>query len=198
VELADSWSVDGHKWLNLPQDSAVYMCRDRDAVYDAFGVEATYLLRDARRQPNCFTPELSRRARGVEFWAALKHLGRSGVEELIDRSCAQARRFAEGLGEAGYEVLNDVVLNQVVFACGDESETRAALADVQASGDCWIGPTHWRGRFAMRVSVSSWATSADDVERSLTVMARAGSHWPRRGRRSTFPVRTAGSSPAQG
>lgn len=173
VELADSWSIDGHKWLNLPQDSAIYVCRDREAVHDTFGVQATYLVRDARRQPNCFTPELSRRARGVEFWAALKHLGRAGVEELLDGSCAHARRFAEGLAEAGYEVLNDVVLNQVVFACAHEADTRAALARIQASGDCWIGPTHWRGRFAMRVSVSSWATGSQDVERSLVVMARA-------------------------
>jgi glutamate/tyrosine decarboxylase-like PLP-dependent enzyme len=175
VELADSWSVDGHKWLNLPQDSAIYVCRDHEAVQDVFGVEATYLVRDGRRQPNHFTPELSRRARGVEFWAALKHLGRSGVEELVDRSCAHARRFAKGLAEAGYEVLNDVVLNQVAFACEDEARTRAALAYIQQSGVCWIGPTTWKGRFAMRISVSSWATTAEDVERSLAVMARARS-----------------------
>ena len=173
VELADSWSVDGHKWLNLPQDSAVYICRDREAVNDVFGVEATYLMRDERRQPNTLTPELSRRARGVEFWAAMRHLGRSGIEDLIDRCCAHARRFAEGLAAAGYEVLNDVVLNQVVFACADEAETRAALARIQASGVTWLGPTHWRGRFAMRISVSSWATTGDDVERSLAVMAGA-------------------------
>ena len=173
VELADSWSVDGHKWLNLPQDSAVYICRDKGAVHDVFGVNATYLVRDPRRQPNTFTPELSRRARAVEFWAALKALGRSGVEALLDRSCAHATRFAAGLTEAGYEVLNDVVLNQVVFACEDEARTRAALANIQASGVCWLGPTHWRGRLAMRISVSSWATTAADVELSLAAMARA-------------------------
>lgn len=145
VELADSWSVDGHKWLNLPQDSAVYACRDGDAVRDVFGVEATYLVRDSRRQPNTLTPELSRRARGVEFWSALKFLGRSGIEDLVDRSCTHALRFAEGLASAGYEVLNEVVLNQVVFACGDEACTRRALARIQASGVTWLGPTHWRG-----------------------------------------------------
>lgn len=170
LELADSWSVDGHKWLNLPHDAAIYACRDAEAVNDVFGVEATYLVRDANRQPNAFTPELSRRARGIEFWAALQHLGRSGVEALVEGCCAYARRFAEGLAEAGYEVLNDVVLNQVAFACADEAHTRAALAAVQASGVCWLGPTHWRGRFAMRISVSSWATTAADVERSLAVM----------------------------
>lgn len=173
VELADSWSVDGHKWLNLPQDSAVYICRDAQAVNDVFGVDATYLIRDEHRQPNTFTPELSRRARGVEFWAALKHLGRSGVEDLIDRSVRHAHRFADGLRRAGYTVLNDVELNQVVFVAEDEAATRAALAHIQASGTTWLGPTTWRGRFAMRISVSSWATTDDDVERSLAVIADA-------------------------
>lgn len=175
MERAQSWSVDGHKWLNLPQDSAVYICRDAEAVDDVFGVSATYLVKDdvPRRQPNTLTPELSRRARGVEFWAALAHLGRAGVEELIDRCCAHARRFAQGLAAAGYEVMNDVVMNQVVFAAADETITRAALANIQASGVTWLGPTHWRGRFAMRISVSSWATTTEDVERSLAVMANA-------------------------
>ena len=148
AELADSWTVDGHKWLNLPQDSAVFVCRDREAVNDVFGVQATYLVQSPRRQPNHFTPELSRRARGVEFWAALKSLGREGVADLISKSCAHARRFAEGLGSAGYEVLNDVVLNQVVFACASEELTNAALSRIQESGDTWIGPTHWKGRLA--------------------------------------------------
>lgn len=175
LDRADSWSVDGHKWLNLPQDSAVYICRDSEAIDDVFGVSATYLVTEGapRRQPNTLTPELSRRARGVEFWAALAHLGRSGVEALIDRCCAHARRFSEGLSAAGYEVMNDVVLNQVVFAAEDEAGTRAALARIQASGVTWLGPTTWRGRFAMRISVSSWATTAEDVERSLAVMANA-------------------------
>ena len=175
LELADSWTVDGHKWLNLPQDSAIYACRDGKAVNDVFGVEATYLVREAasQRQPNTLTPELSRRARGVEFWAALKSLGRSGLEELIDRCCRHARRFAEGLERAGYEVLNDVALNQVVFLIGDEAATRAALARIQASGVTWLGPTHWRGRFAMRISITSWATSDEDVERSLSAIVAA-------------------------
>jgi glutamate/tyrosine decarboxylase-like PLP-dependent enzyme len=109
----------------------------------------------------------------VEFWAALAHLGRSGVENLVDRCCAHARRFAEGLAAAGYEVMNDVVLNQVVFAAEDEATTRTALTRIQASGVTWLGPTTWRGRFAMRISVSSWATTAEDVERSLAVMVNA-------------------------
>ncbi len=173
LELADSWSVDGHKWLNLPQDSAIYASRDAEAVNDVFGVNATYLIRDSRRQPNTFTPELSRRARGVEFWAALKCLGRSGVAALIDRCCSHARRFSEGLTKAGYDVLNEVVLNQVVFACATEEETRRALTHIQASGVTWLGPTHWKGRFAMRISVSSWATTEEDVDQSVKAMTAA-------------------------
>jgi glutamate/tyrosine decarboxylase-like PLP-dependent enzyme len=175
MERAHSWSVDGHKWLNLPQDSAVYICRDAKAVNDVFGVTATYLVDEGenRRNPNTLTPELSRRARGVEFWAALACLGRTGVEALINRCCAHARRFSEGLSAAGYHILNDVVLNQVVFIASSEEATRSALARIQASEITWLGPTTWRGHFAMRISVSSWATTAEDVERSLVVMTQA-------------------------
>lgn len=173
IELADSWSVDGHKWLNLPQDSAIYACRDPKVVHDVFGLDATYLMRDERRQPNNFVPELSRRARGVEFWAALKALGQRGVADLVERSCCHARRFAEGLEAAGYEVLNDVILNQVVFACRDDDSTNAALDRIQSSGVTWLGPTQWKGRRCMRISVSSWATTEHDVERSLHVMQQA-------------------------
>lgn len=170
ADLADSWSVDGHKWLNLPQDSAIYACRDAGAVQDVFGVEATYLVRDDHRQPNTFTPELSRRARGVEFWAALKSLGRAGVEELVNRCCAHALTFADGLSACGYKVLNKVVLNQVVFACGTDPQTKQALAMIQESGVAWLGPTTWKGRYAMRISVSSWATTDADVERTLRML----------------------------
>lgn len=173
VDRADSWSVDGHKWLNLPQDSAVYVCRHPGAVTDVFGVSATYLVHSPHRQPNTLTPELSRRARGVEFWAALARLGRSGVADIVERSCAHARRFAEGLGAGGYEVLNEVVLNQVVFALPTEAATRAALERIQSGGVTWLGPTTWKGRYALRISVSSAATTADDVERSLAAIVEA-------------------------
>lgn len=173
VELADSWSIDGHKWLNLPQDSAIYVCRNAEAVADVFGVEATYLVKSGARDPNTFTPELSRRARGVEWWAALATLGRSGVEAIIDRSCKHAKRFAEGLSDGGYVVLNDVVLNQVVFALQGESDTKAALERIQAGGETWLGPTTWKGRYAMRISVSSAATTMADVEQSIKAIIRA-------------------------
>lgn len=173
MEEADSWSVDGHKWLNLPQDTAVYICRDQKAVQEVFAVEATYLVRDANRQPNNFTPELSRRARGVEFWAALKTLGRSGLEALIDDSCRHALYFSQELAKAGYQVLNEVSLNQVVFAGDSEAVTRRAMQIIQESGVCWLGPTRWKDMIAMRISVCSWATGSEDVERSLEVMRTA-------------------------
>ena len=173
VELADSWSVDGHKWLNLPQDSAVYACRDHEAVADVFATSATYLMRDHRRQPSNFVPELSRRSRGVEFWAALKTLGRKGVNELVDRCCDHARELAVGLRAIGYEVLNDVVLNQVVFKCHSEAKTKIALDFIQNSGKIWLGPTNWRSQPAMRISVSSWATNEKDVKVALDVMCEA-------------------------
>jgi glutamate/tyrosine decarboxylase-like PLP-dependent enzyme len=136
-------------------------------------ITAEYLPTDSPvRNPSDFTPELSRRARGVEVWAALRALGREGVIAMIERACRHARRFAEGLRQAGYEVLNDVVLNQVMVAFGDAATTNRVIAGIQADGTCWAGPTVWQGRTAMRISVSSWATTEEDVERSLGAMVR--------------------------
>jgi glutamate/tyrosine decarboxylase-like PLP-dependent enzyme len=137
-------------------------------------VSAAYLPEAGRvRDPAEYTPELSRRARGVEAWAALRALGRSGVAELVERNCRQARRFAEGLGTAGHRILNDVVLNQVLVSFGDADRTRRVIAAIQRDGTCWCGGTVWQGHTAMRISVSSWATTDADVERSLEAMLRA-------------------------
>jgi glutamate/tyrosine decarboxylase-like PLP-dependent enzyme len=125
------------------------------------------------RNPSDFTPELSRRARGVEVWAALRSLGRSGLEDLVERMCRHAERFAEGLAASGYEILNDVVLNQVLVSFGEPEETERVIAAVQADGTCWCGGTVWQGRTAMRISVSSWATTDDDVDLSLAAILRA-------------------------
>jgi glutamate/tyrosine decarboxylase-like PLP-dependent enzyme len=119
-----------------------------------------------------YTPEMSRRARGIEVWAALRSLGREGLADLIERNCRHAARFADGLRAAGYEVLNDVVSNQVLVSFGDDVTTRQVIAAVQADGTCWCGGTDWHGQAAMRISVSSWATTEDDVERSLAAMLR--------------------------
>jgi glutamate/tyrosine decarboxylase-like PLP-dependent enzyme len=135
-------------------------------------ITADYLPTSSFRNPSDFTPELSRRARGVEVWAALRSLGRQGVTELIERNCRQARRFAEGLEAAGFKILNDVVLNQVLVAFGDAETTNRVIAKIQADGTCWCGGTVWQGQTAMRISVSSWATTDADVERSLEAMIR--------------------------
>jgi glutamate/tyrosine decarboxylase-like PLP-dependent enzyme len=135
---------------------------------------AAYLHPGADREPDEFTPELSRRARGVDIWAALKSLGRAGLADLIERCCRHAARFADGLRSAGFEVLNDVVLNQVLVSFGDDATTRRVIASLQRDGTCWAGGTTWHGRAAMRISVSSWATTAADVDASLEAMVRIG------------------------
>ncbi|MDQ2936277.1 MAG: aminotransferase class V-fold PLP-dependent enzyme [Acidobacteriota bacterium] len=169
---ADSWATDFHKWLNVPYDSGLALVRDANALRSSMAITADYLPTSPFRNPSDFTPELSRRARGVEVWAALRSLGRKGVTELIERNCRQARRFAEGLGAAGYKVLNEVVLNQVLVAFGDAEATNRVISELQAEGTCWCGGTIWQGQTAMRISVSSWATTDADVERSLDAMLR--------------------------
>ncbi len=169
---ADSWAIDAHKWLNVPYDSGIVVVRDRRHLYAAMAVNAPYLVIGEAREPEHYTPEFSRRARGVEVWAALRSLGRQGLADLIERTCRHASRFAEGLREAGYEILNDVVINQVLVSFGDAELTRRVIAGIQADGTCWAGGTVWQGRTAMRISVSSWATTEEDVERSLAAMLR--------------------------
>jgi len=135
-------------------------------------VSASYLILSELREPYAHTPEMSRRARGVEVWAALRSLGRSGLADLVERCCRHATRFADGLEAAGYTVLNDVVLNQVLVSFGDAETTNRVIAGIQEDGTCWCGGTVWQGHTAMRISVSSWATTDDDVERSLDAMLR--------------------------
>ncbi|HKJ03452.1 MAG TPA: aminotransferase class V-fold PLP-dependent enzyme [Longimicrobiales bacterium] len=175
---ADSCATDLHKWLNVPYDNGLVLFRDAAPARAALALSAAYLPDDPTRQPCDFTPESSRRARGVDVWAALRSLGRSGLAGLIEGCCGKARRFADGLGEAGFEVLNEVVLNQVVVAFGDDDTTRRVIAGVQREGTCWAGGTTWRGRAAMRISVSSWATTDADVESSLDAILRVAAETP--------------------
>lgn len=175
VENADSWALDAHKWLNVPYDCGVAIVRDKDALRGATAVSAAYLVQGAEREPSEYVPELSRRARGVDVWAAMASLGRSGIAEMIERNCRQATRFATGLRDAGYEILADVVLNQVLVSFGDDETTRRVIAGIQSDGTCWCGGTVWQGRAAMRISVCSWATTDEDVELSLAAMIRVAS-----------------------
>jgi len=171
-EQADSWATDAHKWPNVNYDSGIVMVRDGAALRAAMNMSAAYLAPGARREPMHHTPEASRRARGVELWAALKSLGRSGLCALIERTCALAKRFEAGLREVGFEVLNEVVVNQVLVSFGAAEITREVIRGIQEDGTCWCGATEWQGRTAMRISVASWATTEADVDRSLEAMVR--------------------------
>jgi glutamate/tyrosine decarboxylase-like PLP-dependent enzyme len=171
-ELADSWATDGHKWLNVPYDSGIVIVKDAINLRAAMSMDGAYLDQSGDRVPYQFTPELSRRARGIEVWAALKSLGRKGLAELIEQTCGHAKRFAEGLNKAGFEILNDVVINQVLVSFGDSETTDKVISEIQKDGTCWCGGTMWHGKSAMRISVSSWATTDDDVERSLNAIIR--------------------------
>ncbi len=169
---ADSWATDAHKWLNVPYDSGIGFVRNPEHLRAAMTINAAYLPQEYKREPLDYTPDSSRRARGIAIWAALRSLGRNGVADLIERTCRYAERFAEGLSAAGYQVLNDVVINQVLVSFGDAETTRKIIADIQADGTCWCGGTVWHGQTAMRISVSSWATTEEDVERSLAAILR--------------------------
>jgi glutamate/tyrosine decarboxylase-like PLP-dependent enzyme len=178
VGQADSWATDAHKWLNVPYDSGMVLVRDATALRAAMSVEAAYLVQSGDRVPYQYTPDFSRRARGVEIWAALRQLGRSGLADLIERTCGFAQRLAEGLARAGHRVLNEVVLNQVLVSFGSAERTRAVIERIQRDGTCWCGGTVWQGHTAMRISVSSWATTGADVERSLEAILRAADAAP--------------------
>jgi len=169
---ADSWATDAHKYLNTPYDSGLAFVRYPHVLQAAMAISAAYLPSSSTRDPANFTPELSRRARGIEVWAALHTLGRSGLADLVERTCRYAVRFAEGLRAAGYTILNEVMFNQVLVTFGDDERTRRVIVGIQRDGTCWCGGTIWQGQTAMRINVSSWATTDADVERSLQAMIR--------------------------
>jgi glutamate/tyrosine decarboxylase-like PLP-dependent enzyme len=174
IDEVDSIATDLHKWPNVPYDSGLALYRDPAVARAALSVTAAYLPQTDERTPSDFTPEASRRARGIDIWAALLSLGREGVVDLVDRCCRYARKFASGLEAAGFTILNEVELNQVLVSFGDDERTRAVIQAVQRDGTCWCGGSFWQGKAAMRISVSSWATTEEDVERSLAAIIRIG------------------------
>ena len=169
IDGADSWTTDGHKWLNTPYDGAMAICRHAKALAEAMNSDAAYSHAAWDAQKN-LTLEFSRRARGIAVWAALKGLGRDGVREMVDRHCRLARKVAEGLREAGFEVVNRVVLNQVLARAGNDADTVAVMRAVQDSGEAWFGPAVWAGRPAFRISLSSWRTEDRHVEALIGLM----------------------------
>jgi len=173
VAAADSWATDAHKWLNTTYDSGIALVRDGESLRAAMRAEASYLPPGDGRDPMNFTPQSSQRARGAEVWAVLAALGRSGVSRLVGGHVTLARRFASGLAAGGLDILNEVLLNQVVAACGDAEATDRMIAALQGEGTCWCGPTTWHGRRAMRVSISNWSTTRADVDRSIAAVLAA-------------------------
>jgi glutamate/tyrosine decarboxylase-like PLP-dependent enzyme len=176
LERADSWAVDAHKWLNVPYDGAMAIVADADAHLAAMRLAGPYLVADPGQRDNTnYVPESSRRARAVPVYAAIRSLGRVGIAEMIDRNCAQARRMAKQLSAIpGAEVLNDVVLNQVLVRLpGGDNANRAAVAAIQREGTCWLGGTTWSGEYVVRVSISNWATTDEDIDRSAAAIAAA-------------------------
>jgi glutamate/tyrosine decarboxylase-like PLP-dependent enzyme len=172
-EAADSWATDAHKWPNIGYDCGIALVREPEHLRGAMSMDAAYLVQGEHREPSYFNPELSRRARGVELWAGLRSLGRSGMAQIVERTSSHARRFAAGLKAAGFEILNDVVINQVLVSFGSPEKTLRTIDRIQKEGTSWCGSTVWQGNTAMRISVSSWATTTEDVDRSLAAMIQA-------------------------
>jgi glutamate/tyrosine decarboxylase-like PLP-dependent enzyme len=177
VAGADSWATDAHKWLNTTYDCGIALVRDPEALRAAMRAEAAYLPPGETREAMLLTPQTSQRARGAEVWAVLASLGRDGVADLVERHAALARRLAARLTAGGVEVLNEVTLNQVLASFGDTERTDGVISAVQRDGTCWCGPTTWHGRRAMRISISNWSTTEEDIDRSATAMLAAhGAH----------------------
>lgn len=167
MELADSWSVDAHKTLNVPYDCGIVLCRDESALVSAMRASGGYIIHSAGRDNMNYVPDMSRRARGFELWAALKYLGKSGIEALVDRLHENTLYFARRMEDAGFEVLNAIAFNQLLVACGGDEATRDILKAVQDDRVCWCGGTQWKGRFAVRISVCNWSTTHEDIDRSV-------------------------------
>lgn len=169
---ADSWATDAHKWLNVTYDSGIVLLRNAAGLQRSFASVAGYLPSGKGFEAMHHTPQSSQRARQIEVWAVLRSLGRTGIANLVDTACRQARRIADGLAQSGLDILNDVVLNQVLVATDSDETTNRLIAAVQADGTCWCGPTNWRGRVAMRISVSGWHTTEEDADRSIEAIRR--------------------------
>ncbi len=173
LEKADSWSVDGHKTLNTPYDCGIIFCKDRTSLTAALQATGSYIVYTDNRDGMLYTPEMSRRSRAIELWATLKTLGKSGVEELVDGLCERAAQAAYQLQEAGFRVLNEVGFNQVLITGDTPEQTAAILKELQQSGECWCGGSKWHDEPVIRLSVCSWATTPEDINRTVAAFIKA-------------------------
>jgi len=176
AEQADSWSADAHKTLNAPYDCGIILCRHREALINAMQADqasASYIQWSEHRDGMLYTPDMSRRARAADLWVTIKHLGKLGIENLVDQLCRRAQEFAEKLLDQGFEILNEVVFNQILVSCGNPELTVSTLEQIQVSGECWCGGTTWSGDPVIRISVCSWKTTAGDVDRSVRAFVDA-------------------------
>jgi glutamate/tyrosine decarboxylase-like PLP-dependent enzyme len=173
AERADSWATDAHKTLNVPYDNGIAIVANAEAMYAAMGAHAAYLIQDERPDPLSTVPEFSRRARGFTVWAALRSLGRRGVADMVERFCGHARRFAAGLAQIeGVRVVNDVVYTQLCVSFGTDEVTREVAARLLQDGTVWMTPSTWHGVAVLRISVSNWRTTDEDVDRTLAAVRR--------------------------
>ena len=173
IERADSWSVDGHKTLNTPYDCGIILCKDKEALVSALQSTGSYIVYGENRDGMLYTPEMSRRARAIELWATMKYLGKQGINDLVNGLHERAKQFAKGLSDNGFHILNDVVFNQVIVACDNDLETEETLKALQELSECWCGGSQWFNKKVIRISVCSWATTEEDVTRSILSFVKA-------------------------
>lgn len=173
IDKADSWSVDAHKTLNTPYDSGIILCKDKEALVLALQATGSYIVYGKNRDGMLYSPEMSRRARAVELWATLKYLGKDGIDDLVYGLHERTAQFARELSSKGFKILNDVVFNQVLVACEDDTKTEKVINKIQDLRECWCGGSHWFGKKVIRISVCSWATTSEDVTRSVESFMKA-------------------------
>ena len=173
IEKASSWAVDGHKTLNTPYDSGVILCKYPDALISSLQATGEYIIYSEHRDPLLYTPELSKRSRAIELWATMKYLGKNGIDEMVTIFHKRAKQLEKGLKEVGFEIINDIVFNQVLVSCDNDNKTKGIIKYIQDSGECWLGGSVWQGKAVIRVSICSWMTSENDIERTISLFKEA-------------------------
>ena len=172
MEKASSWAVDGHKTLNTPYDSGVVLCKHPDALISSLQATGEYIIYSDHRDPLLYTPELSKRSRAIELWATMKYLGCKGIDEMVTGFHLRAKQLEKGLKEIGFQIVNDVVFNQVLIASENDEKTKQIIQHIQKSGECWLGGSTWQGKAVIRVSICSWMTTENDIKRTIELFKK--------------------------